>query len=475
MERRTAEVEVVILPEAAGCYSIAVMWQYASRVHLSLGGTVMGDLTNGQCGKKLSSRYYTIVGARSPEKLLPIARQQISYAMYTPSRAATLALAVEGAYADIIAKACITENDTVYIRIDTVPKSIGKSVVALLEASLGMNNDDANAEQNKFQLTHSAKKATFVVSFVVVNNDDSDDDVRYGVSDSTKYVKIASCLNESAAKECNVLRMNHITGEDLDVDDLSGSGSSSPIDSSSSHSVVHAAPVSRAFWKMRQIIDECLADKSWWNDVIAKSTETHGLDLGASPGGWTQALMGVGSQDKQPHVVMSKMLSIDKGIVAKRVLQLNNSSVVHCRKDFTSQEAGQEISKLAPYSSIVCDANIDPPLILGDIMKALVSAASFLLPSEVGELQGDGMSIASLFASNCALVVTLKFPYKSVASVERNLALFEKTLPQELRKIADLDENDPDISYEIVYLYANSASERTLFCNIGGSSKGHKS
>ena len=37
--------------------------------------------------------------------------------------------------------------------------------------------------------------------------------------------------------------------------------------------------------------------------------------------------------------------------------------------------------------------------------------------------------------------------------------------------MADLADGDADVEYTVVHLMANSASERTLICNIGTSSK----
>ena len=46
-----------------------------------------------------------------------------------------------------------------------------------------------------------------------------------------------------------------------------------------------------------------------------------------------------------------------------------------------------------------------------------------------------------------------------------------RTIQHDLRALADVAVEDPDIEFTIVHLMANSESERTLLCNIGGSSK----
>ena len=43
-------------------------------------------------------------------------------------------------------------------------------------------------------------------------------------------------------------------------------------------------------------------------------------------------------------------------------------------------------------------------------------------------------------------------------------------LPDWLRTFSDLNEDDDDVKYEVVYLHANSEAERTIIAHIGGSS-----
>ena len=443
-------------PGANGAnFAVSVLHAYVSRVHHALGGTIVGELGN-RTGKK-SSRYIVIVDAKTPIRLIPFARQQISSALFVPESAVSMSAAVKAVASGILARRTGQEN---IIRVDTLPKSAGEATVALLREALGL---DQGTNTSKIEFTPSAKRATLVVSFVVQDDgDDSSSSTRYGIADGPACLNLAQCLNHHATKECDICPMDPKTGEDL--------GRKLPMPSSAG-----SPPVSRAYWKLRQVVDEILATKAWWNSM-ADGHPRCGIDLGASPGGWTQALMGARSQGKtaskrRPETVMARMLSIDKGRIAQRVLRLNNFSVTHCAHDFTSDEAAERIAAMAPFSSIECDANIDPPKVLVWIQKTLLAASKLL---NAKDHQAESPCVANLFAESCAFVVTLKFPYKSAQSVERNLALFEKSLPLALRNIAGLADADADVSYEIFDLFANSLSERTLVANIGGSSEGKR-
>ena len=75
-----------------------------------------------------------------------------------------------------------------------------------------------------------------------------------------------------------------------------------------------------------------------------------------------------------------------------------------------------------------------------------------------------------LFTWPFCLVITLKLPYKTTGSINRNLEKVNRYIPHFLSQIASLGESssgdDSDVDVEIrstiSHLFANSVSERTL-------------
>ena len=203
-------------------------------------------------------------------------------------------------------------------------------------------------------------------------------------------------------------------------------------------------------------------------DCKKSGLQKSAIDFGASPGGWTQVL-------RQSKTV-THVLSIDPGCVADRVMQLGG--VTHARCNFMSEEAISNISTLGmacPFSFLVCDANIDPPKLLEAIAntmnQAVIQMNAMKAMKELKE-NSDSTSyrLADLFQSNCKLVLTFKFPYKSKNNVAKHMNKINEMLPDWLRTFSDLNEDDDDVKYEVVYLHANSEAERTIIAHIGGSS-----
>ena len=131
--------------DSDACYQVTCMHQYSSRVNASLGGTLIGDLSQGK-GRKASS-YHTIINARSPEFLNPIARQQISSAWKLDRSACSLTVAVDDSCV-LLKEITKNEADEVYLRVDTLPKSQGEAVskliISLLEISIDIDDADAD-------------------------------------------------------------------------------------------------------------------------------------------------------------------------------------------------------------------------------------------------------------------------------------------------------------------------------------------
>jgi len=116
----------------------------------------------------------------------------------------------------------------------------------------------------------------------------------------------------------------------------------------------------------------------------------------------------------------------------------------------------------------VCDASeSNANELLVKIVETL-DRISFIL----AERGNRNSSRAAVAAWPLCLVITIKLPYKTVGSMQRNIEKTSEYIPEFLRKIASLgpasNNGDPsndfnvDIRYKICHLFANSLSERTL-------------
>eukprot|EP00957_Ditylum_brightwellii_P018897 1421133-Ditylum_brightwellii.AAC.1 len=190
--------------------------------------------------------------------------------------------------------------------------------------------------------------------------------------------------------------------------------------------------------------------------------------------------------------------------------------------DFTSNKSISAIAQHAPYSWIVCDASIDSHELLPKISSTLEKASNALMADttieneailESSNQEGDDVDKAkdeavhplkkgkenkenndtpnaenpnvkltkqkttSLLSLPAVMVITLKLPYKTAASLERNLKRVLSKVPHELQKIASSSSSSTTtaaaaVSFHIVHLMANSDSERTIVA-VFDEEKGH--
>lgn len=205
----------------------------------------------------------------------------------------------------------------------------------------------------------------------------------------------------------------------------------------SSDAVPSNVPVSRAYYKLRQVHDEILITE--FPNLF--SNGGIGVDLGASPGGWTQVLK---------HIGLDQVVSVDRALLAERVLSL--PGVIHVPACMSSAEAAEAIKATkAPVSLLVCDACIFSGEILEKTIELMqrLDRTSWTLPA--------------------CLVITLKMPYKSVKNMARKLESATKKIPSLLKKAACIMYKDTDVKirYQIPHLMANSEWERTLVAVFG--------
>jgi 23S rRNA U2552 (ribose-2'-O)-methylase RlmE/FtsJ len=376
-------------------YVVIVHLNHATRVCAALSGNDVYYLTTNNPLSRPKRRFRSIrnstfanlINCKSPISLPPHGRQNISHVVHVPHKTVSLDQTVSAACQSI--QSILTSSDTfshkeqhknnhsLILRINTFPKSLNVLLFPLVELNL--------TEQKELGFTRSASKATHVLSVVQVNNSD---DFRWGLINSQEAKKISSSINENAAKECTIFsdeqitqrqqqqNVNH-TGRDdvaqqtsfvpaLTQEDQNSTATSSKNDRNDDDEIIQGNstslslansntsshyPVSRAYFKMQELID---TDPYFTNLQNESNSHSTGIDLGASPGGWTQAL--------RYRNICQKMISIDPGLLSKRVLKMKN--ILHIQNDFRSDESINILVENAPYKFLVCDANIDPLLLL---------------------------------------------------------------------------------------------------------------
>jgi len=342
-----------------------------------------------------------------------------------------------------------------FLRIDVQPKTFNSEICAAFTDMM---------HPILINLACSASKVSHVVNIVLNSTPFSNtqslstiSDVYWGITTSQVHFEdLNQRLNEYATGEIKM-----VTENDLD---LCGDGKEDtvPLD----------MPVSRAYFKLAQVFeDEKLLkviaapqnSDGENSNVSMKTMLSHGtgLDIGASPGGWTQVL------HRTLHI--PTVIALDPAMLAKRVIKLQG--VRHLRADVSSEESIKVLAHHAPYSVIVCDASVSNANDLLVKIAETLDRVSSVLVEESGEKSNGKYPSRDVVAWPLCLVITLKLPYKTVGSIDRNMEKVKRYIPDYLRLIASLGPSlsgdgtsaiDIEVQYKICHLFANSLSERTL-------------
>ena len=216
------------------------------------------------------------------------------------------------------------------------------------------------------------------------------------------------------------------------------------------------APLSRAYYKLHQVWQ----DHFYWpkgsaiggissGDVHQWLEDKVGMDVGASPGGWTQVLVHCA---KLRHVV-----ALDAGRLAARVLEL--PQVVHVPRTVESvlasschmEDALPTSSGTVAYSVLVCDASVRWSTLLEVLLLPLARKVAWTMPALV--------------------VVTMKLPFKSNSSIQRHIDGIEELLPTFMKEMSAAMYPDCPTTVatrcQLVHLMANTDQERTLIAHFG--------
>jgi 23S rRNA U2552 (ribose-2'-O)-methylase RlmE/FtsJ len=347
-----------------------------------------------------------------------------------------------------------------FLRIDVHPKSYNSEIITAFTNMM---------HPTLINLAFSCSKVSHVVSIVVHSSASLPnvtptetsmmEMIEWGISTSKEHFEdLNGQLNDYAKKEIRL-----VTDNDIDLS----------VDGEKKDDVPLDMPVSRAYYKLAQVFeDETLlkvmaAPQQQIDDKCSTTSMTttplshgKGMDIGASPGGWTQVLYNT--------LHIPTIIALDPAMLAERVMAL--PGVHHLCTDISSDECKQVLSKYVPYSVIVCDASeSNANELLIKIVETLGRISSILV-----DKGNRNSSMATVVAWPLCLVITIKLPYKTIGSMQRNIEKTCEYIPEFLRKIASLgpvsndngddqcDDYNVDIRYKICHLFANSLSERTL-------------
>mmetsp|Transcript_12183 Transcript_12183/g.18490 ORF Transcript_12183/g.18490 Transcript_12183/m.18490 type:complete len:504 (-) Transcript_12183:466-1977(-) len=400
---------------------------------------------------------------RLPWDLPPMARQQISWCyrldhriVLGPNTCSVNTSAIDGNHNEFFSTIscklyeCFTkklaeiQEDSLnimgqhqhHLRIDTYPKSIAPIICKYLQhqavlgmeassSSLGGNEklllaptsiDENDPFSGPLNFTLSASRAKYIMSVVQVTESE---EYVFGIDTNLYYNK----FNDLAAREVSVEPIDAQTGLDL-----------KPLAIEQRH-----APTSRAYYKLSQVFDDYILQPDFFSFPTVGSA---GLDLGSSPGGWTQVL--------HSKAKLSKVLSIDPGILAQRVDQLEG--VTHCRHDFTSQPALEKLASFSPFSFVVCDASTNATEVFSMIISTFDKVHEKLRREEPG---------CVLLTCPSNVVITIKMPFKTKGSQTRILKRIRDQLPSTIASMMKWSTASVAL-YKIQHQMANSHNERTI-------------
>ncbi len=329
----------------------------------------------------------------------------------------------------------VFDIDKEVLRIDAHPKTVNSNSEVCLALQRCAKAEISCASDNPIKLALSASAVSTVVSVVFT----SQQVAFWGIAPNKQHFEeLNQRLNDYATKEVNVEATDCKSG----------------LNHSSTCQLSSETPVSRAFYKLAQVFeDENLLDKiaslrgidtSGKDSKHSLLNHGSGLDVGASPGGWTQVLC---------NQLCIPTVALDPAVLAKRVDSLEG--VTHIRAELNSKEAIAGITQHAPYSTIVCDACLsNPKSLIEKIFEALKSVKDSLEESNINK---------EVVVFPLCTVFTLKFPHKTTGSIARFIDTTSDALPEYFCRFSTLGgPGNVEVSYKICHLFANSISERTV-------------
>ena len=270
----------------------------------------------------------------------------------------------------------------------------------------------SESEQNNpfecgpIEMTPSRSKCTHRLTVIKVESG-----IYWGVETRKHDHELMSVsLNNEASSECSVVPNDQKTGKEIN-DNIP----------------LLTAPLSRAYYKLEEIWKDYLQPHA----ATLRLDEGVGLDIGASPGGWSQVMV---HSMKMPEVV-----ALDPAHLATRVHQLPQVTHLACKMEEANWKG------YGPFSLTVCDASMLWWDLLDHLLQNLKRVnAEWQLPS--------------------TWILTMKLPFKTLESIKRQVNQIHEKAPVFVDDLARVLYPSKQVQcvLKVVHLMANADSERTL-------------
>jgi 23S rRNA U2552 (ribose-2'-O)-methylase RlmE/FtsJ len=259
-----------------------------------------------------------------------------------------------------------------------------------------------------------------------------------------RFTHIINCVY---SREESIFRWGIVTKEESVLYSLTSDSLAAAV--SHAKAQLSLPPVCRAFYKMQEVWDVYFPKTQW---QLPPKSQLIAVDVGASPGGWTQFL----------SPLCTAVLSIDPGELNPEILALPN--VTHAQHVAEAAQTAQALDNLThkcstsayrPIGLCVCDVNFESRL-------AAQMLATHILPyMEPEPAVQSSLDTSDVFSY---IVLTLKLQRSpSSASIERN---YQSACRVFTETICGGGHGGRKIDYQLVHLFANSKNERTLLCRI---------
>jgi hypothetical protein len=235
------------------------------------------------------------------------------------------------------------------------------------------------------------------------------------------------------------------------------------LDSSAAHGI---APICRAYYKMQEIVEHFFPLWLW----ESPPAPFQAVDIGASPGGWTQYVALCMGGDR--------VLAVDPGDVDADLLARTSGrgAVTHCRALAEAPETRDALAAFGGFKLCVCDINVDPWGAIKLLIDYVLPYAGILstVPIPIGTESSDGSGATACSDNSFGyLILTLKL-LKNPKEKHINKAV--KTVIDALSSSVPASPQAGGSGwgvrgwdFKVVHLNANSRNERTVvckFCNI---------
>ena len=176
--------------------------------------------------------------------------------------------------------------------------------------------------------------------------------------------------------------------------------------------------VCRAYYKIQEVIEYHFVQWGWHEECLPFETV---VDVGASPGGWTQYLARISK----------KIIAVDPGELRPEVLAMNNvQHLPHLIENKSVQSVLRNLDK--KLTCCICDINVD------------VRETAKLLLRHVLPHMSDGVIVMTLKLCKSPTTKFIESAVKAVKSI--------------------LNESGKCFDYRVIHCNSNSSNERTIVC-----------